>query len=49
MIKEISSVFCRYCRMNDNGRCSCADHELCRDCPMPRAVMIAERHLEVSE
>ena len=49
MIKEATTPFCRFCRMAKNERCLCADHESCRDCPMPRAVMIAERHLEVSE
>ena len=47
MIKEATTPFCRFCRMAKNDRCLCADHELCRDCPMPRSVMIAERHLEV--
>ena len=49
MIKEVSTPFCRFCRMANNDRCSCTDCEDCRDCPMPRSVMIAERHLEVSE
>ena len=48
-MKEAVTPFCRFCRMAKNKRCLCADHELCRECSMPRYVMIAERHLEVKE
>lgn len=41
---------CRYCICtkgtgNDGSECSCEDHERCRDCIMPRRVMILDIYL----
>lgn len=50
MTKEATTPFCRFCRMARNERCSCTDHELCRDLyRMTEKFILLDRTLEKME
>lgn len=34
---------CPHCMNHRKGKCECDDYLKCRDCPMPRKVLILER------
>lgn len=37
------TAVCRRCRMWSDSGCLCNDHKRCRDCNMPRCVLLADR------
>lgn len=38
------TAVCRHCRQWSAEGCGCTDYKRCRDCPMPRCVLLADSH-----
>ena len=41
---KTSYAICKHCSQYVDGSCECEDYKRCRDCPMPRCVMLADQH-----
>ena len=38
------TAVCRHCTQWQADGCTCSDFKRCRDCNMPRCVLLADRH-----
>ena len=45
----MTSKLCEHCTQFYKGRCDCCDYKRCRDCPMPRKVLLADRYGDQEE